>query len=398
MIPRPQRARCTLLPRESVDRPNAAAVFAILFAAALLLSPLLVLVPAPAAASVPSSTALTAHSASTARFGTGDDLLAARHEAEQLRARLVMLRSREDWTNERLAYVQGMLADAATRSVSAEQELAVLQGVDLQASADLAHRVRAIEQSGGVMALYAEAWDGSTFGDVASNIASLDAVIGLDADSAAQATSDITEAALLQQRLAAITDERAKLVGRARQLADDATRLLAEQQALLSDSNAEVRQLARQLAKEREAAAAAAAAKAARFAAGGSTTAGSTPYAAGAVAAALSKLGSTYVWGAEGPDTFDCSGLVQWSYAQAGLSLPRLASDQYFASTPVAVGSMQPGDVLVYAYDPSDESTIHHIAIYIGNGQMVHAPKTGDVVRVVPVYYDGLYGVGRPGL
>jgi cell wall-associated NlpC family hydrolase len=59
---------------------------------------------------------------------------------------------------------------------------------------------------------------------------------------------------------------------------------------------------------------------------------------------------------------------------------------------------MQPGDLLVYAYDPSDESTIHHITMYIGDGQMVHAPHTGDVVRVVPVYYDGLYGVGRPGL
>ena len=125
--------------------------------------------------------------------------------------------------------------------------------------------------------------------------------------------------------MAAITDERVKLVGRARQLADDAARLLAEQEALISQSNHQVRQLARELAKEREAAAAA---RAARFTLPGSTTAGGGPYAAGAVAAALSKLGSSYVWGAEGPDTFDCSGLVQWSYAQAGVSLPRLASDR----------------------------------------------------------------------
>ena len=198
MTPRPQRARCTLTRRESV---GPAGSFTVLVVTALALSGLLALLPAPATASVPSvaGAALTATSTSAARFGTADDLQAARQQAEHLRARLAMLRAREDWTNERLAYVQGKLGDAATRSVSAEQELAVLQGVDLQASADLAHRVRAIEQSGGVMALYVEAWDGSTFGDVASNIASLDAVIGLDADNASQATADITQAALLQR-------------------------------------------------------------------------------------------------------------------------------------------------------------------------------------------------------
>ena len=59
---------------------------------------------------------------------------------------------------------------------------------------------------------------------------------------------------------------------------------------------------------------------------------------------------------------------------------------------------MQPGDLFVYAYDTADASTIHHITMYIGNGQMVHAPHTGDVVRIAPVYYEGLYGVARPGL
>ena len=130
----------------------------------------------------------------------------------------------------------------------------------------------------------------------------------------------------------------------------------------------------------------------------GEVPSGPTPYASAAIAAALSKLGSPYVWGDEGPTTFDCSGLMQWSYLQAGLVLPRVSGDQYFATTPIPTDQMQPGDLLVYAYDLSDGSTIHHIAMYIGDGQMVHAPRTGDVVRVVPVYYDGLYGVGRPGV
>jgi cell wall-associated NlpC family hydrolase len=90
--------------------------------------------------------------------------------------------------------------------------------------------------------------------------------------------------------------------------------------------------------------------------------------------------------------------LLQWAYLQAGLVLPRVSSDQWFATTPVPADQMQPGDLLVYAYDVSDADTIHHIAMYIGDGQMVHAPRTGDVVRVVPVYDDGLYGVGRPGV
>ncbi|MFL6069749.1 MAG: C40 family peptidase, partial [Actinomycetes bacterium] len=130
----------------------------------------------------------------------------------------------------------------------------------------------------------------------------------------------------------------------------------------------------------------------------GPVPSGPTPYAGPAVAAALSVLGSPYVWGAEGPDTFDCSGLVQWAYLQAGLVLPRLASDQYRASTPVPYDEMQPGDLIVYAYNVNDESTIHHIAMYIGNGQMVHAPHTGDVVKVVPVYTEGIIGTVRPGL
>jgi cell wall-associated NlpC family hydrolase len=83
---------------------------------------------------------------------------------------------------------------------------------------------------------------------------------------------------------------------------------------------------------------------------------------------------------------------------QAGLVLPRVSSDQFFASTPVPIDQMQPGDLLVYAYDTGDPNTIHHITMYIGNGQMVHAPHTGDVVRIAPVYYEGLYGVARPGL
>ncbi|MFE0461125.1 NlpC/P60 family protein [Kitasatospora sp. NPDC058965] len=100
-------------------------------------------------------------------------------------------------------------------------------------------------------------------------------------------------------------------------------------------------------------------------------------YAAAAVQAALSKLGHSYVWGASGANTFDCSGLTQWSYAQAGVSLPRTTYEQVNVGAAVpSLAQAQPGDLIFYGQD------LHHVAMYIGNGQAVHAPHTGDVVRV----------------
>ncbi|GAA4548422.1 C40 family peptidase [Amycolatopsis samaneae] len=99
-----------------------------------------------------------------------------------------------------------------------------------------------------------------------------------------------------------------------------------------------------------------------------------------AVNAALSKLGSPYVYGATGPGTFDCSGLMQWAYKQAGISLPRTADAQIASGgTRVSRDQLQPGD-LVGFYSP-----ITHIGMYIGDGKMVHAPDTGDVVKISPL-------------
>ncbi|MFB7663453.1 NlpC/P60 family protein [Kitasatospora sp. NPDC056138] len=101
-------------------------------------------------------------------------------------------------------------------------------------------------------------------------------------------------------------------------------------------------------------------------------------YAGVAVAAALNKRGSDYVWGAEGPSTFDCSGLMQWAYAQAGVSLPRTSQEQASVGTKVpSLAQAQPGDLVIYGNDA------HHVGMYIGNGMVVHAPHTGDVVRTM---------------
>ncbi|MFF4900303.1 NlpC/P60 family protein [Streptomyces sp. NPDC001068] len=101
--------------------------------------------------------------------------------------------------------------------------------------------------------------------------------------------------------------------------------------------------------------------------------------AAAAVAYAYSKLGSPYVWGATGPNAFDCSGLAQAAYRSAGVSLPRTTYAQINAGRRVSRSELQPGD-LVFFY-----SGISHVGIYIGNGQMIHAPNPSAPVRIAPV-------------
>jgi cell wall-associated NlpC family hydrolase len=103
-----------------------------------------------------------------------------------------------------------------------------------------------------------------------------------------------------------------------------------------------------------------------------------------ALRAAMSRQGLPYAWGAAGPAAFDCSGLVQWSFAQAGITMPRVAADQALAGPAVPVSQLQPGDLLFYHTDPTAPGYISHVAIYLGNGWMIQAPQPGMNVQVVP--------------
>ncbi|WP_405553421.1 NlpC/P60 family protein [Streptomyces sp. NBC_01171] len=104
-----------------------------------------------------------------------------------------------------------------------------------------------------------------------------------------------------------------------------------------------------------------------------------TSRASAAVAYAYRKLGSPYVWGATGPDAFDCSGLIQAAYRSAGISLPRTTYAQINAGRRVSRSQLQPGD-LVFFY-----SGVSHVGIYVGNGRMIHAPNPSAPVRVAPI-------------
>jgi len=106
-----------------------------------------------------------------------------------------------------------------------------------------------------------------------------------------------------------------------------------------------------------------------------------------ALRAAESRRGLPYVWGAAGPSSFDCSGLVEWSFAQAGISMPRVAADQARTGLSVPVTRLQPGDLLFYHTDPTDPGYISHVAIYLGNGWMIQAPQPGMNVEIVPARF-----------
>jgi cell wall-associated NlpC family hydrolase len=100
-----------------------------------------------------------------------------------------------------------------------------------------------------------------------------------------------------------------------------------------------------------------------------------------AVTFALGQVGKPYVWGATGPGSFDCSGLMMRAFQAAGVFLPRVSRDQYRSGGHVPVAQAQPGDLLFLAHDRRDPSTIHHVMLYLGNGMLAEAPYSGQPVR-----------------
>jgi len=132
---------------------------------------------------------------------------------------------------------------------------------------------------------------------------------------------------------------------------------------------------------------------------GGSSTGGAGGTAA--VQAAVSQLGVPYVFGGEQPGVgFDCSGLVQWAWAQAGVSIPRTTETQWPALTHVSLDALQPGDLLFY-YNLDGDNQVDHVVMYTGSGPygtdtVIQAPFTGSTVSYSPIFTEGLIGAARP--
>lgn len=183
----------------------------------------------------------------------------------------------------------------------------------------------------------------------------------------------------VRERIAALHDRKVQLARHDKALGHQANRA----EDALSRARAELR-------RQREA-------REERLSRSGSrstTTVSSTPAsgsAGAAVAYAMAQLGDSYVYGAAGPDSFDCSGLTMMAWSQAGVSLPHSSSAQMGSGTPVSTSALQPGD-LVFYYSP-----VSHVAIYIGNGMIVHAANPSTGVVEAPVGSMPIAGAVRPG-
>jgi len=322
--------------------------------------------------------------------------------ARALRLAVDRLRLQAEQASEDYDAAYEELGRVVSQHLSAQQNLDQAVNTADARSVTAGRRVRALYMSGGAPALYATVLQGTDIADVLSRLQSVRRVVDVDRAASSAATHDVVDRAKAEKELARLAARRTTLQAAVADRADRVRTLLAETDALLAQANARVRQLAEEQRRAEEAAAARRAAEQlaraqAQFALLPTGPAlPPTEAAARAIEVASTQLGKPYLWGATGPGSFDCSGLTLTSYRAAGVDLPRTSREQWYAGPQVALGDLEPGDLLFWATDVTDPATIHHVALYIGNGQMIAAPHAGAPVRVQPVYLDGYIGAVRP--
>jgi cell wall-associated NlpC family hydrolase len=328
-----------------------------------------------------------------------DPLGDARAKAARLRTQVDALRTQAEIATEAYDEAYAKLGAAVTAHLTAERDLELARTASGTTDDVAARRVRALYMSGGTAALYAHVLDSASISEVANRVTQVQVVLSAD-DRASKAAAHAVSSRLdAERRLAAAAAASTALQKEVSARSDAVATLLARTDALLASADQQVLALAEQQRREaaqRSAQQAAAALAAARALLGNIPEAAPTAQAAAALEFANSQVGKPYVWGATGPDAYDCSGLTGAAYAAAGVPLPRTSREQWYVGQHVELGALQPGDLLFWAYDAADPATIHHVAIYAGAGLMVAAPHSGDVVKVQPVYLDGYVGAVRP--
>jgi cell wall-associated NlpC family hydrolase len=352
-------------------------------------------------------------------------------QAGRARANLALanaqLRTLQQRTQAAIANYQSAMTRLGAAQIVAARATIALQSADQQLSAQqrqLAAFAASAYRSGGTMGM----WSALLTADGPKSF--LDSANAISAISANQA--DALQRFRAAQVVHTLAQQQARSALSAVQLAVDATKVARDHaEQAVNDQQHQVTVLARQrvhlaaqarsakshanaLARERAAnlAAARAAAEAARQRAllgqGGvdqenptSVTGGPRPAATAqqgreAVAFAKQQLGKPYQWGASGPGTYDCSGLTMMSWNAAGISIDHWSVAQYGEGTHVSRIDLRPGDLVFFAYNTSDASTIHHVGIYVGNGTMIDAPHTGADVRYDSAFRSDYIGATRP--
>jgi len=275
--------------------------------------------------------------------------------------------------SEQVNQAQAALGQQKAAAAQAEQAAAAAQTQLHAMDGQIRQLARSAYTSGGVDVSQLDALMTSSSADqFVSQLGTLDAIAGhtnnlvLDvtrasrAASAARARAD-QAAGQAQQTLTRITAQQKVLQGKIADYRRQYAALTAPQRAMVAVSSA----------------GAPAPVSAVRTLAAAAPSTAASSGARAAVATALAQVGKPYVWGAAGPNAFDCSGLMQYSWSAAGVALPHSSSAQSGMGTPVSRSQLQPGD-LVFFYSP-----VSHVGMYIGNGQMVHAATSGTPVQVV---------------
>jgi cell wall-associated NlpC family hydrolase len=329
-----------------------------------------------------------------------DPLSSAKTQAAALTKTVATLQLRAEVATEQYDGIEAALGKAVGNQVSASRALQQRQAAAAAAQQTVDDRARALYETGGGSALLGALISGTSPSNALQRYTLASSVLSYESNSAVAASRAAKQASARETRDTAATDTVTRLQAAASRQAAAVQALLRANRVALRSANQTVKRI---MVAD---AAAAAAAQARDFtsalnAAGGTLNSkdSTTPpnqIAATAIAAARSRLGVPYVWGATGPDAFDCSGLTQWSYAHAGIQLPRVAAQQWNSGPHPSLADLEPGDLLFWALNIHDPATIHHVALYIGHGMMIAAPHTGENVQIQPVYMQGFIGATRP--
>lgn len=294
---------------------------------------------------------------------------AIKAQVDELDAQLEI--AAEDYNEAKAAY------DEVTAQIAENEErLAALEARQTELEGHLATRVEGMYRQGAIG--YLEVlFEAKSFEEFATVWNVLQTLNTSDASNVAELkdtradVEQVTQALAEQQAQAKVQSDTLK----AKQDAIEGQ--LAEREGMLAGVQADIQSI---IEEQRRAEEAAAAARAAAAAAARNANESYDPPSGAAhgdvVAVAMTKLGCRYVWAAAGPDTFDCSGFTMWCYRQIGISLPHSSRAQINCGERVSYADLEPGDLVFFG------SPIHHVGMYVGNGQFIHAPRTGDVVKI----------------